>query len=50
MNVPISFSALKGADGSLKIHMFEYKEEAVEDEEGNAGGSVTKETKEEITM
>lgn len=57
LNVPISFSAFKGPDGSLKIHFFQFVEEpkrrvASEDEEegGNAQEVPMKEVKREISM
>ncbi len=57
LNVPISFSAFKGPDGSLKIHFFQFIEDTQkrivseeDDEDQNAQEMPMKEIKREISM
>ena len=53
LNIPISFSAFKGNDGSLKIHLFQFVEDTTKEipEEGTEQNEVPmREIKREITM
>lgn len=52
LNIPVSFSAFKGPDGSLKIHFFQFVEDASKDqpEDGEPHEIPMREIKREITM
>lgn len=57
LNIPVSFSAFKGPDGSLKIHFFQFVEdhtkELPDDEDDDARNkkqTPMREIKKEITM
>lgn len=55
LNVPVSFSAFKGPDGSLKIHFFQFIEEPKSQDEDELDGgahheAAMREVKKEITM
>ncbi len=49
LNIPVSFSAYKGADGSLKIHYFQFVEDNTKDDDDEGGGAM-REIKKEISM
>lgn len=52
LNIPVSFSAFKGPDGSLKIHFFQFVEDATKEqaEDGEEQEVPMREVKKEITM
>jgi hypothetical protein len=52
LNYPVSFSAFKGPDGSLKIHFFQFVEDSTKEvpEDGEPSEIPMREIKKEITM
>jgi len=50
LNMPISFTAYKGQDGSLKIHKFEYVEDPTMDAPEGSNDTPLRENKTPITI